>query len=253
VIPLLSVLHNNLYKKSVLLYAKDEVLQTKIESFNWGGRINTTDRDYLNITSVNLSGTKTDRSIEKDIDLVSEIAGNGSVVNTLTYTIKNPLPAQDGLHNTSFVRFFVPKGSKLLSSKGFSSVTLPSLDNEKYTHDFAVENWERDLSQDQLSGMYIGTEAGKTIYGNWINVKGTESQTITLKYQLPFSIKKLDRYSLLFQKQPGSLPMKFQYTINLGDRAILWKNSIEGVEENKSMKYLGKLETDTFFGLVTGK
>lgn len=249
----LEIFQQNLYKKHVLLFSRNADIQKKITTFNWGGELRDTDRDYLSIVNSNLGGTKTDRALQRSTNLKSQVASDGTVTNTLTYTIKNPLPSSPGLTNKSFVRVYVPRGSNLISTDGFNKdIQLPRLETEGYTLDEQVEEWQKDLSQDVNTGTYTGTEAGKTWFGNWLEVPGGETKTVTINYTLPYKLGNIDRQSLLLQKQPGSQTGPINYELSFGGRSSLWKSNSAQVE-NSSLKYNQDLLADTFIGIVLKK
>lgn len=248
----LEIFQLNLYKKNVLIYARNAELQKKVSAFNWGGEIKSTDRDYLEVVSSNLGGTKTDRFLEHTTKLESVIADDGVVNNVLSYTVRNPLPNTPGLENKSFVRFYVPEGSKLVSSEGFTNVEIPRVDQTGYTTDEQVREWQSKVSQDTVNGTYVGVEAGKTWFGNWMTVAGSEEKTVKLSYTLPFKVGNLDRHSLLIQKQPGSLTSQFDYSVSFNQRRSLWHSNTAKVE-GSTLFYSQGLLADTFIGLVIEK
>ncbi|HEX3099458.1 MAG TPA: DUF4012 domain-containing protein [Patescibacteria group bacterium] len=253
VMTFLEIFQQGLYKKDVLLCSRNADIEKKILAFNWGGELRDTDRDYLSIVNSNLGGTKTDRSLERTTQLVSNIEADGKITDTLTYTIKNPLPNMPGLGNKTFMRVYVPKGSKLISSDGFNSqIQLPKLDTGGYVYDDQVQEWQKDLSQDITTGTYSGTEAGKSWFGNWIETAGGETKTVTIKYELPFKLNNIDRHSLLVQKQPGSMTGSFNYELNFPGRTSMW-NSNNTQLENAKLKYSQDLLADSFIGIVLRK
>ncbi len=248
----LEIFQQSLYQKHVLLYSRNPQIQQKITAFNWGGEIKTTDRDYLSIISSNLGGTKTDRALQRSTKLKSVISPDGTVTNTIEYTVKNPLPNVDGLDNKSFVRFYVPEGSIMTVFDGFSNIPLPRLDRAGYVIDPQVEEWQKDLYQDVNSGTYSGKEAGKSWFGNWLIVRGGESKTVTLTYELPFKLKSIDRHSLLLQKQPGSMNSPFSYDLSYEERSSLWNSNTSHVETN-TLTFNQDIIADTFIGIVLKK
>lgn len=253
VMAFLEIFQQNLYKKQILLYSRDNQIEKKILAFNWGGEIKDTDRDYLSIVNSNLGGTKTDRTLQRSINLQSTVADDGSITNNLTYTVKNPLPDNPALTNKSFVRIYVPAGATLISSAGFNTeIQLPRLETEGYTLDDKVQEWQHNLSQDINTGTYTGKESGKTWFGNWLEVAGGETKTVTISYKLPYKLGNIDRQSLLVQKQPGSQTQTFSYDLNFAGRSSLWKSDSATLNDNH-LKYEQDLLADTFIGLVLSK
>ncbi len=248
--PLLEVLHTSLYQKDILLYSGSGELQSRIESFNWGGRIAATDRDYFNVVRANLGGTKTDRFIASKLKRETEIKDKGEIINTVTYTLTNPLPDAAGLRNMSFVRFLVPEGSELIASGGFTENSPKTLPDQAYSSDLSVTDWNKNLRYDPVAKIYTGKEDGKMFFANWVETKGGESKTISLRYKLPFTVNALDRFSLIMQKQPGALPIEFEQSITFSGRSVIWKSADIGTMDDKSLTLSGKLTTDRYIGLV---
>ncbi len=245
----LEIFQDNLYKKNVLLFSRNPEIQRQILKFNWGGELRTTDRDYLSIVNSNLGGTKSDLDMQRSTDLETTITSNGEVINTLRYSVKN-LNTQTALNNKSFIRFYVPEGSKLISSEGFTNdIILPRLPEQEYTQDENVQNWQKKVIQNTVSGTFTGSEAGKTWFGNWLDTPASQTKVITLKYKLPFTIKSIDRYSLLVQKQSGSTIEGFNYKINFGHRSSLWKSNTASVNGGELI-FNQALMNDMFIGLV---
>lgn len=188
---------DNLKSKHILLYFRDGDSEKQVLEKNWGGGVVKTGGDYLAVNSANLTfsdkfaglGAKSSLNISENIELNTEMTGDGEVINNLevTRTHKGDGVWPDG-NNDSFVRVFVPDGAALLDAQlGNKSV----------------------LNQIRLS-----REAGKTVFGAWVRLKPGDSKTLTLSYKLPFKLQKLDDYSLLVQKQPGTLPSGLNISLN---------------------------------------
>lgn len=255
-ITVLNLFLENLSNKNIQLYSRHPELQSKIVKFNWGGTINDTSRDYLQINLSNLSGTKTDRSLARRAELVTTIAEDGSIINEVTYSVKNPLPKQTGLGNRSLLRLLVPNGSKLISASNFYSFDLPQLDNRStYYTDELISSWNNSLTFDGQRSVWQGQESGKDFFAGWVNVEGGSEQTVTITYQLPFKITDKDRYSILWQKQSGVIPFEISQKINFPNKSILWDNfaNNQGLHKDStqsSLSWSGQLDSDKFIGMV---
>lgn len=246
-------LQRNMNAKHILLYSQDEELESKMDSFNWTGKVLPTDRDYLAVYSSNLNGTKTDLYLKQESTLETKISEDGTITNTLKIHRSNPLEANEKLTNLSFVRILVPNGSKLISTQGFSYVNLDTKYGAEGKVSDDVEEWEKKSVKDVVSGTMIGEEAGYTYFGNWIEVKGGESKTVTLNYTLPFKLEDIDRYSLYLQKQPGTKNFEFSHNMTFTSRNIEWQNfSPENLESNSYSARL-ILDKDYLLGSVLHK
>ena len=177
-----------------MIFMTDNELQSDIETLGWSGSLKQTDGDYLMVVNTNLGGGKTDTVIKQDIEVDVEIAENGSITNTVTITKEHMGLSSalfEGANNVDYIRLYVPQGSELLSASGFE---IPDSDLFK-TSDIELEAdedmllWTSDFALDLNSGTDIWTEQGKTVFGNWIQTKPGEIETITFTYQLPFTFE----------------------------------------------------------------
>ncbi len=246
-------LQDNLNNKQIVIYSRDSGLESQLKQFNWTGSVNNTDRDYLSVVSSNLGATKTDLYVDQQINLTSVVLDDGSIINELNITRTNKLPNLPDTFNNSFLRIYVPLGSKLISNLGFDYVTLDYPSGKNYQIDPDIYNWEKNSVKDVVSGTYIGQESGKTFFGNWLNLDGGQTRTVKLVYQLPFKLSGTDKYSLLLQKQIGSTNDDFNWTFNFASRKIVWKNfdaQTLNTDNLNSDIILGK---DYFFGMVLQK
>lgn len=245
----MALLFDHLQKKNIQVYAKDKTLQKQLEEFNWSGSILATKKDSLMVVSANLGGTKTDRALIKSVDLKSTVSTDGAIKNELTYIVKNPLPAAEGLENKSFVRFLIPKGSKINEVTGFDSLELPVESDIRFNNDPEVARWNNGLKYDNEKQVYLGSESGKDMIGGWMFVIPGETSTVKITYTLPFRLEATDSHSILVQKQPGS-NLLLNYEVSHFGRKLLWKNTAEGVDQDDNFKYTSAIDRDMFIGMV---
>ncbi|MFA5643998.1 MAG: DUF4012 domain-containing protein [Patescibacteria group bacterium] len=222
------ILENNLNKKNILLYFDNSNLQTEVENRSWAGRVKGSSFDYLMIVNSNIAGGKTDLYIENKFDLEVKIDEDGNIINKLTIKRKHLGTKGDlfsGVRNVDWLRIYVPLGSTLISSTGFSQ---PDSSYFKKTEDFyeknsLLESGENRAEINLESGTKIYQELNKTVFANWTMVDPGQEVILELEYKLPFNFnyrfqasnpfslldifrkEKKKNYSLLWQKQPGAL------------------------------------------------
>ncbi len=245
-------LEDNLNSRQIVIYSNDSGLQNQLENFHWAGKLEATDRDFLSVVNTNLGGTKTDLSIEQTINLITTIDPDGSLINHLQITRTNRLPDLPKAENIAFVRIYVPAESRLINNSGFDYKNLDFAPDKKYKTLDEVEIWQKNLLKDVDTGTVIGKESGKTFFGNWLELAGGQSKTINLTYRLPFNLKDTDRYSLLLQKQIGSLPANFSWTLNIAGRKVEWKN-FDAHQDTDLLTSDILLDKDYFLGAVLQK
>lgn len=181
--PLFQTFINETNQKHVLFYIFNKGAQEGIEALNAAGRIKKFDGDYFHLNQANFAGAKSNLFVKEDITQNIEVQSDGSMVKTVTINYKNSFRPSDcnlergGLCLNApfrdFVRFYVPKGSELVGSKG-SEVKMTTYE-----------------------------DLGKTVFEGFLTVRPLGSATFTIKYKLPF--KSSDgKLPLLIQKQPGT-------------------------------------------------
>lgn len=245
-------------KKEAFVFFANNEIQAVMKKLNWTGAQRAARMDELQIINTNIGGGKTDTVIDQDVDLLVRIKPDGRIVNTLTYT-KTHRGLQtalfEGVNNVDYIRFYVPKGSKLISAEGFNKIPPDNLfkkseielgDDDIYN---LVTNW---IGQDEKSKTDIFEENGKTVFGNWMQIRPGEVEQVTLVYELPFILEKpesrvpflqqvarrfgwrdLHEYELLIQKQSGVQNRKTRVTIDHGEMLSIWRShENQGIFEN---------------------
>ena len=179
-IPIFQTFITSLNEKHILFYLKDNNLQKVLEDLGWAGRIVDPpaggDWDYFHLNDSNFAGGKAGLFVTQEVSQEIKIAGDGTISKTVTIKYKNP-----GKYNPErnpgfrdWVRLFVPKGSKLISSSGSQNEVLTSED------------------------------LGKTVFEAFQTVRPEGSSTLKFEYQLPFKHQKGSEFKMLIQKQPGT-------------------------------------------------
>lgn len=209
-----SVVRDAMIRKEVLVYMNDDQLQQLFSERDWSGELKETDRDYLAVFHANIGGGKTSQVIDEVVKHEADIQEDGSIINTVTLTRVHkgdPESVLEGEVNTDYVRFYVPQGSTLLDTSGFESPD-PALFMKPistYGTDNDLEQIQGEVLLNTANGISTNQEYGKTVFGGWTRTAPNESSTVTIQYELPFSLdtqsfwNATDRYSLLVQRQPG--------------------------------------------------
>jgi len=155
---------------------------------NWTGEIKNFDGDYLHINDSNFAGGKSNIYVDQTVTQEINIK-NGKVTKKIAIEYKNPQPFNTWLNgiNRDYVRFYVPNGSKLLSSKG-SEVPVTTIE-----------------------------DLGKTVYEAFIQVRPQNSRKLEVEYELPYNPD--GKYNLLIQKQPGAKDFHYIIKINGSQKA----------------------------------
>jgi hypothetical protein len=247
---ILALFETSLEEKQILFYFTDPKAQAEMAKRNWAGEIKDTDRDYLMVVDTNIAGQKSDRKMVEKIEHSSEVALDGSIINTVKITrthtgVKNE--AMTGVRNVDWLRVYVPKGSQLISAEGFAAPEakyLTQVPDQSWQENDLVQK-ENDAPIDAVSGTKVYEESNKTVFANWLMVDPGQSGVVTIKYRLGFNF--LDKapvsnwltrinnflnpgqnilipYSLMMQKQPGATPCEFTSQLILPKEwPIFWR------------------------------
>jgi hypothetical protein len=221
------IMQNNLNQRQILVYSKEQGVEKSIEELGFSGKVLETDQDYLQIVNSNLGGTKTDLEMEQVVNLKSKILSDGSILNTLNITRKNT----SGQTNRNYLRVFVPNGTELISSDGFDQANYYSSTSDGMRTDPDLAMWDEGVLR---GNVFVRKESGKSQFAGWLNVGPESEKSVTLTYMLPFKLGGV--HSLLLQKQAGSSPYSFEW-------------SITGSTLN-NQNYNSNNNTDNFWGFV---
>lgn len=270
----INVLTESLNEKHILIYSKKYNIQKTLSKRGWTGEVLPSQKDYLSVINTNINGYKTDGVVDEKISHKAEIQPDGSIIdNVIINRRHNGGQAKYDWWNrvnADYMRVYVPKGSKLISVSGQTrEVNSSPLDYNAlgFKRDPQVKMEEDFMVIDEESGTRIYDDGDKTVFANWAYVSPQETVEIKYTYVLPFKIatdknsKPADAYSLLVQKQSGSLGSKFSSEITYPNSyKNIWKYPEENVSsendlpENKSgIKMETDLKTDKFIGVALTK
>lgn len=182
--PLFQNMLMQLNNKHIMVYLYDREAQQGLESLNAAGRIVPFKGDYLHINQANFAGGKANLFVKETVENKYEVKGDGTIHKTITinYT-NNHKPSDCNLERgglclnaelRDWFRVYVPKGSKLVDSKG------------------------------SIVKMTTSEDLGKTVFEGFLTVRPLGKSTLTLTYTLPFKLEKDSPLPVLIQKQPGT-------------------------------------------------
>ncbi len=255
-----------LNEKHILLYSQNKELEDIISTQGWSGKILSTQKDYLSVINTNINGFKTDAVVDEYISHNAQIQADGSIIDTVKITRKHNGGNSEyewlNKVNADYMRVYVPKGSQLLEASGQTrEIDQPPLDYDAlgFKRDSDVQRQESGIKIDQNSGTSIYEEADKTVFANWVYVSPGENVTVTYKYVLPFRLfqlnvnnsQKVDSYSLVAQKQSGSIGSSFSSEISYPKSYVAKWTFPQGLTgSSNEFKNDSNLVTDYFEGVV---
>lgn len=168
--------------KHMMFYMHDKKTQEAVGDLDWIGKIKDMKGDYLHINDANFAGGKSNLYVTQDV-LLEIDAKSGK--HKLTINYKNPQPYNIWLNgiNRDYVRVYVPKGSKLTTSKG-SDVKVTTIE---------------DLD--------------RTAFEGFVQVRPANSRQYIVEYE---SLIRPDgnNYPIMIQKQPGTKDFNYEIKVN---------------------------------------
>lgn len=260
----MDVLVEALNQKHILIYSQNDELQKMISNEGWSGEIRPSQGDYVSVINTNINGFKTDGVIDEEISHEAEIRPDGTIIDTLTITRRHN-GGNTGLEwwdkvNADYMRVYVPQGSKFLSVEGQTrEVNESPLDYEAlgFRKNANIEREESGMRIDEASGTKIYDDFGKTVFANWTYVSPKETMTIKYRYELPFKFNfeneedGFQTYSLLAQKQAGSLGSKFSSRLIFPRKLkIAWRSPDDLQIGENELGWEADLARDRFWGAI---
>lgn len=252
-----AVLQKEMQKKNILAWSKDENIQHFFNEIGLSGTIQKIpdDEDFLNITSINIGGNKSDLYLRTEVLHETVIEKTGSVTDIITIARKHtwdpsvilkwneqlksfgfsdmPEWIQNILgrgNNRSVVKVYVPKGAVLVDALGVEM-------------------------KDVYTGYDENTDKGYFYYLD--EVAPQNESKVTLTYELPFKLDLgiADEYRLTVQKQPGLInDVKLIKTVFADARITNYRTYPEEIFYDKGdvLSYETSLIGDQYFASLWG-
>ncbi len=258
-----------LNEKHILLYARHPDIEQLIRGVGWSGEVIETPRDYLSVIHTNINGYKTDGVIRESISHTAEIQSDGRVRDTVSITREHtggntPYDWWNKV-NADYLRVYVPQGATLISAEGMTrEFPEPPLNYAAlgFRQDPDITREEGEMVIDPASGTRISTDAGKTVFGNWVYVSPGESVTVRYVYELPFRMtlgtadekEAVHSYSALYQKQSGTQGVRLKATLHYPEGwQPVWQTPENLIPYQRIFTLEQPLERDVYWGVVFGK
>jgi hypothetical protein len=258
-------------EKEIQLYFVNEGIEKKFSDYNWTGEIKNASKDYLEVVSANIRGSKSDQFINQTVDVSSDILENGEIMNTVSVTRTHIGKADDIFgkdSNIDYLRFYVPDGAELLYATGFSEIPETAFEKSDVPleDDRLLTAIQGEVTLDPVTKMTINNEFHKTVFGAWIQIDAGESKTAVIKYKLPFKLdfNKIEDggwfsepktasvyHSLLLQKQSGAQNIDYHIKIQTPfGKNVSWQYPAGSTTEGNVFSYATEAKYDELMALV---
>ncbi len=203
----IAAFERNIEKKHVALYSEDQRVEDLLSADGWGGRLtpSAAGEDMFQFVDANLGGLKSDPVVDRTISYALRFNNSRQLVAkaTVRYAHHGSFDWKTSRYR-SYVRLYVPKGSKLVATTG-------SLADDK------VKNPSRSPGSTD-----VAEELGLTSFGTFVSVEPGETRDLTFEYVLPDALSKSvwenGAYRLWAKKQLGANPRALTLELSFGKK-----------------------------------
>lgn len=175
------VLGTALDQAHLLLWFPGSPLASILARHQWDGAIQRTAGDYIFPVDTNVQYNKINNLVRESLSYDVHLERDRSLLSTLTIVYTNTAtlaalpPPQNNTLYEDFLRVYVPLGSLLIKSRGFTEEWHPT-------------RWKN-----------------KTVFAGVLHVPSLGTTRVTLRYRVPpNTLMNADTYTLFLQKQPGT-------------------------------------------------
>lgn len=255
---IVEALNNSFQEKHILLYFLDSKLQDIVNKYNLGGQLYNAPKDYLAVVHSNIGGYKTDGVMQENINLATKMQNNGKIINKVIVNREHKGGTTEyewwNKNNINYMRTYIPKGSRILNVSGYTEKQARSEPQgiAGYNQDQDLKSIKDTLIHNEDWDIDIFEESGKLVIGGWVITKPGEISQIMLEYELPFKFNSSDIYSLILQKQAGTLGVRYKYSFDIeSKKKISWVQSSLNLEKTETGYKITDeaLRTDEYIGV----
>ena len=259
-VELAKAIQRGVEEKHILIWLDDPAAAELLREADWDGTIQTTEGDYLMVVDTNMGFNKVNPNVEEAIEyrVAMDEVGNVRAAVTITYHNRSTREVKEcvqearydltyeGMMNRcywDYLRLYVPEGARLIEA---TRNPLPPGSLYRRLSGAGAGGGEPDIGP---------PEKEKEIFGTFFVVPPQESKEVRFAYELPSGILESTgdayRYSLLIQKQPGTMALPVQVTVELplGTELLAGEPEPSAVEGN-ILQYQLSLATDRRIELV---
>ncbi len=159
-------------------------------SFGWTGEWPEADAfDSLAVIGANIAGQKTNQAIRETVRQTVRINERGAIETDVALERAHtaaPGTLFQGANNVEYLRLYAPAGATLLQASGFeapaSALFERPTDSEEPFPGLATRTVPLVAGNETIDQL---EEAGRTVFGGWLQLRPGQSRTTTFRYALP--------------------------------------------------------------------
>ncbi len=222
-------------RKDLQLYFTDPTQQRLVSILGADGELKPNGQDLLAISESNIGGGKTDHFIQEERNLNVEV-GQSSVKHDLVINRKDTrIDEFKHLENRQYLRFYVPKGSRLISASGFDKDFKELLEydcNDCYQNN--QDSSSTPVTYDQDSNTEIYSDGEFTVFANWVSLLPGDEREIKISYETPLDLVATNNsLKLGLWRQAGTADIVQNVTVSTtGERQLLYASGLMQDSQN---------------------
>jgi len=276
----LAIFTKALQQKDIQMSFSDDASEQAFDSLGWTGKLDPVPAgfDSVELVRANIAGAKTDAVMSTKITHESVVASDGSVTDHVTVTLTHNGHKGDaftGVRNVTYLRLYVPEGSKLIQASGDIKPPAPSffdIPAEGCSPDQTLAATEGPIMHDPNSGADVNNEFGRTVYGVWTQTDPGASSTVSFDYQLPFTVSPVPPaptvsqqlglsapqaasapFGLVIENQSGAVDTEINSTLKLPAGWYPSFASPEGIASPDGWSFTSDLNATKIIGAMISK
>lgn len=223
---LFSLIDEQLQQKNILISVKDANLASFATLNHWDGKLNQVScdqygcsQDYFSLFEANLGVNKSNCCVNRQVTLEKESDQNNLMTTTTTLNYQNLGPGTEYTRVAgdykAFIRLYYPANTQ---------ITPPIIEGKSYTEYIREMKALGYLHPITSEGYSWGEMNGLKELGMWVVVP--KEKELNLSVKAISIISPYQPYSLIVQKQPGTLEQFNKYSISL-DGKMLFNDEIQ--------------------------
>lgn len=233
---LLSVVRRGLEEKHVLIHVTDPVVSQMLADNGWDGAVQGGVGDFLMVVDTNMGFNKVNPNVENAVEYVVVLDDDGGPSARLSVTYHNTSgsDAEDCVQEAvypptyeemmegcywDYLRVYVPEEAQLVQGP---DLTLP---------EGSLWAQESGRAGTPLPTEVGPVEAGRNVFASFFVVAPSERREMVYRYELAESVLETrgstTAYTLLVQKQPGTLAVPVRVEVELPPGSVVVSTSPE--------------------------
>jgi len=220
---------NSLDQRHVQAYFSNSSINVLLKDKKWDGGLVDSDGDYLYVVNANLGGTKSNYYVENKMTYeINSMTRDGLLRANLYLDYKNTAESEawPGGPYTNYVRVLTKEGSKITGAKII---------------------YNGGVEVDIFNDVIVSKVGNKNSFETSFKVDPMNSARVVFSYDLPVGLsitKDSGKYSLLWQKQPGTSKDEYFFIFNPPFGSIVEAKSDSLGMVGESLKSNGVFERD---------